>query len=327
MDHLEADFVVNPKSEAEVIEVLRVCYAHDVPVTTRGAGTGNYGQAMPMRGGCVMHLKNMNAGQGNWPGPRDLPSRGSCSRTSTPNAKPIRARSSACSPPPGPRPRSAVSSPAARAASAPAHGGPEGPRQHHPPARRDDGGRAARAGVPGRGTARVSHAYGTNGIITEVEMPLAPAYDWVEIFVAFDDFMAAAHVRRGTGQRGRHPDQARHRLSRRPSAGLFPAREAPHVEAGHAVGLMVAPAFHGRVEDLPGTSARCAIIYRSDDNDWPKTPGAGLRIWLEPHDAARAEGRSRRSPTCRCAMAIPTTWRSFRRCARPSRRRFSSISK
>jgi FAD/FMN-containing dehydrogenase len=31
MDHLQADFVVNPKSEAEVIEVLRVCYAHDVP--------------------------------------------------------------------------------------------------------------------------------------------------------------------------------------------------------------------------------------------------------------------------------------------------------
>jgi FAD/FMN-containing dehydrogenase len=64
MDHLEADFVVNPKSEAEVIEVLRTCYAHDVPVTTRGAGTGNYGQAMPMRGGCVMHMKNMN-GEGD----------------------------------------------------------------------------------------------------------------------------------------------------------------------------------------------------------------------------------------------------------------------
>jgi FAD/FMN-containing dehydrogenase len=48
------------KSEAEVIEVLKVCYAHDVPVTTRGAGTGNYGQAMPLAGGCVMHLRHMN---------------------------------------------------------------------------------------------------------------------------------------------------------------------------------------------------------------------------------------------------------------------------
>ena len=60
MDHLVADFVVNPRSEAEVIEVLKVCYAHDVPVTTRGAGTGNYGQAMPLAGGCVMHLRHMN---------------------------------------------------------------------------------------------------------------------------------------------------------------------------------------------------------------------------------------------------------------------------
>ena len=36
--------------------------------------------------------------------------------------------------------------------------------------------------------ARVSHAYGTNGIITELEMPLAPAYDWVDVFVATEDF-------------------------------------------------------------------------------------------------------------------------------------------
>ena len=42
---------------------------------------------------------------------------------------------------------------------------------------------------------KVSHAYGTNGIITEVEMPLAPAYDWVDVFVGFDDFMDAAALR------------------------------------------------------------------------------------------------------------------------------------
>uniref|UniRef100_UPI00356A7B7C FAD-binding oxidoreductase n=1 Tax=Rhodosalinus sp. TaxID=2047741 RepID=UPI00356A7B7C len=60
LDHVEADFVVAPRDEAEVIEVLKTCYAHDVPVTTRGAGTGNYGQAMPLAGGCVMHLHHMN---------------------------------------------------------------------------------------------------------------------------------------------------------------------------------------------------------------------------------------------------------------------------
>jgi len=60
MDHLVADFIACPRNEAEVIEVLQVCYTHNVPVTTRGAGTGNYGQAMPMNGGCVLLMRNMN---------------------------------------------------------------------------------------------------------------------------------------------------------------------------------------------------------------------------------------------------------------------------
>ena len=60
LDHVVADFVVRPRNEAEVIEVLKACYAHDCPVTTRGAGTGNYGQALPLSGGCVMHLRHMN---------------------------------------------------------------------------------------------------------------------------------------------------------------------------------------------------------------------------------------------------------------------------
>ena len=61
LDGVVADFAVSPKTEAEVIEVLKVCYAHDVPVTTRGTGTGNYGQAMPLAGGCILHLHKMNA--------------------------------------------------------------------------------------------------------------------------------------------------------------------------------------------------------------------------------------------------------------------------
>ena len=39
---------------------------------------------------------------------------------------------------------------------------------------------------------KVMHAYGTNGVITELEMPLAAAYDWVEVIVGFDGFMEAA---------------------------------------------------------------------------------------------------------------------------------------
>jgi FAD/FMN-containing dehydrogenase len=39
---------------------------------------------------------------------------------------------------------------------------------------------------------KVNHAWGINGIITEVEIPLGPAYPWAEVIVTFDDFMAAA---------------------------------------------------------------------------------------------------------------------------------------
>jgi FAD/FMN-containing dehydrogenase len=41
-------------------------------------------------------------------------------------------------------------------------------------------------------TAAVNHAYGTTGLITALEMPLAPAWDWVEMIVAFPAFMDAA---------------------------------------------------------------------------------------------------------------------------------------
>ena len=38
---------------------------------------------------------------------------------------------------------------------------------------------------------KVNHAYGTNGVITELELPMAPVFPWVDIVVTFDDFMQA----------------------------------------------------------------------------------------------------------------------------------------
>ena len=49
LDHVTADAVVTPTSEAEVLRVMRACWRHEVPLTVRGGGTGNYGQAMPLR--------------------------------------------------------------------------------------------------------------------------------------------------------------------------------------------------------------------------------------------------------------------------------------
>jgi FAD/FMN-containing dehydrogenase len=55
-----ADLVVQPVSADEICAVLRYCFAHDVPVTVRGAGTGNYGQAVPLKGGVVLDLQKMD---------------------------------------------------------------------------------------------------------------------------------------------------------------------------------------------------------------------------------------------------------------------------
>jgi FAD/FMN-containing dehydrogenase len=38
---------------------------------------------------------------------------------------------------------------------------------------------------------KISRAYGTTGIITVLEMPLAPVQPWIDVIVAFDDFIDA----------------------------------------------------------------------------------------------------------------------------------------
>ncbi|TDG00540.1 FAD-binding oxidoreductase [Paenibacillus piri] len=55
-----ADGVALPRSEAEVAAVLAFGYRYRIPVTVRGAGTGNYGQAVPLKGGIVMDLSRMD---------------------------------------------------------------------------------------------------------------------------------------------------------------------------------------------------------------------------------------------------------------------------
>ena len=60
LDGKTGDVVVQPVNVAEIQDVLRYCHAHDLPVTVRGAGTGNYGQAVPLHGGVVLDLALMD---------------------------------------------------------------------------------------------------------------------------------------------------------------------------------------------------------------------------------------------------------------------------
>lgn len=54
-----ADLVVRPSTEAEVMRIAAVAARHRLPITVRGAGTGNYGQCMPLAGGLVLDTTEM----------------------------------------------------------------------------------------------------------------------------------------------------------------------------------------------------------------------------------------------------------------------------
>src|ERR1700722_11879259 len=60
LDGKVGEVVVQPISALEIQDVLRYCNAHEIPVTVRGAGTGNYGQAIPLRGGVILDLTRMD---------------------------------------------------------------------------------------------------------------------------------------------------------------------------------------------------------------------------------------------------------------------------
>jgi FAD/FMN-containing dehydrogenase len=60
LEDKHADIVVQPVSVEEIVAVMRYAYEHGVAVTLRGAGTGNYGQAVPLEGGIVLDLQKMD---------------------------------------------------------------------------------------------------------------------------------------------------------------------------------------------------------------------------------------------------------------------------
>lgn len=274
LDHLVGDFVVAPRTEAEVIEVLKVCYAHDVPVTTRGAGTGNYGQAMPLAGGCILHMKNMAAVKEVHPG-RVIVEPGCL-------LKDVDAATRAHS---GQELRMFSSTWATATIGGFVAGGSGGVGSVTWGSLRDLGNIIRLRVVTmeaeprilefrGEELARVSHAYGTNGIITELEMPLAPAYDWTGLFVAFDRFEdAATYAEEIANQDGILLKLVT--VFEAPIPEAYFQRVKPYIGAGqHMVGLMVAPHSMDGFNTFTARRPQAQVIYRSDDDTWEKGPGA-----------------------------------------------------
>lgn len=263
LDNVTADLVVSPISEEEVIRTLRVAFAHDVPVTPRGAGTGNYGQAMPLSGGIVLNLANMNKVKEIAPG-RVVSEPGVIiadldRQTAAHSGQELRFHPST-----------------AQTATIGGFiaGGSGGVGSITWGGLRDLGNilrlrvvtmeaEPRVLDLTGRDLQKVSHAYGTNGIITEVEMPLAPAYDWVDVLVGFDDFMDAV----------RFSDALAHEngiLTKEiapiaaPIPHLYFPRHKPWIRQGQSiVALMIAPFAMDPFEAFC-RSHKAEITFRSD---------------------------------------------------------------
>ncbi len=55
-----ADVIVEPQTQQQLIDVISVTVDERFPIVPRGAGTGNYGQSIPIYGGVLISTKKLN---------------------------------------------------------------------------------------------------------------------------------------------------------------------------------------------------------------------------------------------------------------------------
>jgi len=185
-----ADVVATPRNEADVIRVAAECAKRRIPLTPRGAATGNYGQAVPLEGGVLLDLTDMTRIEWQEPGlircepglkMNDLDA------ATRPNGFELRMH-------PSTKRMATIGGFVA--------GGSGGVGSVNYGGLREPGNILAARVVTLEETPRVlelrtdaaqkvNRAYGTTGIITALEMPLAPAWPWIDVIVTFDDFFDA----------------------------------------------------------------------------------------------------------------------------------------
>ena len=56
LEDKQADAVVRPRSEEELSQVVKACVQHRLPLMLRGGATGNYGQLVPLQGGILVDM-------------------------------------------------------------------------------------------------------------------------------------------------------------------------------------------------------------------------------------------------------------------------------
>ena len=188
-----ADVVATPRNEEDVIRVAAACAKLRIPLTERGGATGNYGQAVPLEGGVLLDLTNMTGIEWQRPGlVRCAPGlkMNDLDAVTRPNGFELRMH-------PSTKRMATIGGFVA--------GGSGGIGSINYGGLREPGNILAARIVTCEETPRVielrtdaaqkiNRAYGTTGIITALEMPLAPAWTWVDVIVAFDDFHEAVQA-------------------------------------------------------------------------------------------------------------------------------------
>ncbi len=270
------DLVVRPGNEAEVLRVAAVCVKYKIPLTVRGAGTGNYGQCIPLNGGVILDTTRMHAIRWIKPGLACV----------EPGVKLAafdkHARET------GWELRMAPSTYRTATIGGFIGGGSGGIGSITYGQLRERGNLHALRVVTmedeprvielrGDDVQKVNHAYGTNGIITELEIPLGPAYPWAELIVTFDDFMTAAHF----GQALAHSDGLIKKLisiHAWPIPSYFAALKSYLPEGKHCAILMIAESCLEPLQDLVREYSG-TITYQKSAKEASKGTALGEFTW------------------------------------------------
>lgn len=191
LDGKSADLIVLPRHEDDVVRTAALCARHRVPITVRAGGTGNYGQAVPLEGGVLLDVSGLDSIEWIKPGAVRV---GAGAKM---NAIDAAAQAE------GWELRLHPSTKRMATIGGFVAGGSGGIGSITYGGLRDPGNILAARVVTveeeprvielrGDAAQKVNRAYGTTGIITALEMPLAPAWKWIDVVVAFDDFLDAA---------------------------------------------------------------------------------------------------------------------------------------
>jgi FAD/FMN-containing dehydrogenase len=258
-----ADIVATPRNEADVIAVAAACAKLRIPLTPRGAATGNYGQAVPLQGGVLLDLTNMTRIEWQKPGiVRCEPGikMNDLDAATRPNGWELRMHPST-----------------KRMATIGGFvgGGSGGIGSVNYGGLREPGNILAARVVTCEEVPRVielrtdaaqkvNRAYGTTGIITALEMPLAPAWPWIDAIVTFDDFFDAMQV----GYDVALADGVVKKLLTPmiwPIPKYFPALKAHCPEGKHVIFCMIAEPSLESFREIVGT--RGTITYEQPHDD------------------------------------------------------------